>query len=68
MIDGVGASVSHASRAGGPSVVILYDEVYMRDEEWVRLLLSILRSLTSEARDGNDGGVPELRARGRRLS
>jgi len=26
-------------------VVILYDEVYMTDDEWVGLLLSILRSL-----------------------
>jgi hypothetical protein len=29
-------------------VVILYDEVYMTDDEWVRLLISILRSLPSE--------------------
>ena len=45
----------------------MYDDVYMRDEEWVRLLLSILRSLTSEARDGNGNGVPECHPR-RRLS
>jgi hypothetical protein len=49
-------------------VVILYDEVYMSDEEWVRLLLSILRSLTLEARGGNAVGVPERYARRRRLS
>jgi len=41
-------------------VLILYDEVYMRDDEWVRLLLSILRSLASESRDGSDD-APTLR-------
>jgi hypothetical protein len=29
-------------------MVIPYDEVYMTDEEWVRLLLSIIGSLASE--------------------
>jgi hypothetical protein len=26
-------------------VVILYDEIYMRDEEWIRLLLRILEGV-----------------------
>jgi hypothetical protein len=26
-------------------VVILYDEIYMRDEEWIRLLLGILAAV-----------------------
>jgi hypothetical protein len=45
-------------RPGGLTVVILYDEVYMTDEEWVRLLLGVLRSLASEQSDASDYILP----------
>ncbi len=34
-------------------MVILYDEVYMRDEEWIRLLLGILASVVGTDEDGS---------------
>lgn len=36
-------------------MIIPYDEVYMTDEEWVRLLLTIIRSLALERGDDHGG-------------
>jgi len=60
LLDDRGRDDANVTRSGAPGVLILYDEVYMRDDEWVRLLLSILRSLASESRDGSDD-APTLR-------